>query len=67
YPSSKRCNACGHVLPRLALSTRRWTCPACGQAHGRDVNAAKNILAAALAVKAGAAALRIDEPKDSGG
>jgi putative transposase len=67
YPSSKRCSACGHVLPRLALSTRRWTCPACGQAHDRDVNAAKNILAAALAVKAGAAALRIDEPRDSGG
>jgi putative transposase len=67
YPSSKRCGACGHVLSKLALSTRRWTCPSCGQLHDRDVNAAKNILAAALAVKAGAAALRIDEPRDAGG
>ncbi|WP_126448216.1 RNA-guided endonuclease InsQ/TnpB family protein [Sulfuricystis multivorans] len=67
YPSSKRCSACGYVLPKLALSARKWTCPACGQAHDRDLNAAKNILAAALAIKAGAAALRIDEPRDSGG
>lgn len=67
YPSSKRCSSCGHVLPRLPLSTRRWTCPDCGANHDRDVNAARNILAAALAQRAGAAALRIDEPRDAGG
>ena len=50
YPSSKTCSACGHVLASLSLSARHWTCPACGTRHDRDVNAAKNILAAGLAV-----------------
>jgi putative transposase len=34
----------------LSLGTRRWTCPTCGTRHDRDENAAKNILAAGLAV-----------------
>jgi putative transposase len=50
YPSSKRCAACGHVLSNLPLSVREWTCPECGARHDRDVNAARNILAAGLAV-----------------
>ena len=53
YPSSKTCSACGHLLAELSLSTRRWTCPACGTRHNRDINAAKNILAAGLAVARG--------------
>lgn len=53
YPSSKTCSACGHLLAELSLSTRHWTCPSCGTRHDRDVNAAKNILAAGLAVGAG--------------
>jgi putative transposase len=52
YPSSKTCSACGHLLAELSLSTRHWTCPGCGTPHDRDVNAAKNILAAGLAVSA---------------
>ncbi len=52
YPSSKTCSACGHVLAELGLGIRHWTCPACGTRHNRDVNAAKNILAAGLAVTA---------------
>jgi putative transposase len=52
YPSTKRCSACGHVLDSLSLDTGRWTCPACGTIHDRDVNAAKNVLAAGLAVSA---------------
>jgi putative transposase len=52
YPSSKTCSACGHLLAELSLSTRHWTCPGCGTRHDRDVNAAKNILAAGLAVSA---------------
>jgi putative transposase len=52
YPSSKRCAACGHVLDSLPLDVRQWTCPACGARHDRDVNAAKNVLAAGLAVNA---------------
>jgi putative transposase len=53
YPSSKTCSACGHLLAELSLSTRQWTCPSCGARHDRDVNAAKNILAAGLAVARG--------------
>ncbi|MDR1608881.1 MAG: transposase, partial [Deltaproteobacteria bacterium] len=41
--SSKTCSACGHVLDKLDLKTRAWTCPDCGAAHNRDHNAAKNI------------------------
>jgi len=53
YPSSKTCSACGHLLAELSLSTRHWTCPACRARHDRDINAAKNILAAGLAVARG--------------
>jgi putative transposase len=53
YPSSKRCSACGYLLAELSLSTRTWQCPSCGTRHDRDINAAKNILAAGLAVAGG--------------
>jgi len=53
YPSSKTCSACGHLLAELSLGTRRWTCPRCRARHDRDINAAKNILAAGLAVAQG--------------
>ena len=58
YPSSKRCSDCGHVLSSVSLDTRRWTCPECGSVHDRDVNAAKNVLAAGLAVSACGEAVR---------
>ena len=58
YPSSKTCSACGHLLAELSLSTRHWTCPSCGSWHDRDINAAKNILAAGLAVSACGADVR---------
>ncbi len=51
-PSSKTCSCCGYVLDRLPLGVRHWTCPACEAEHDRDVNAARNILAAGLAVSA---------------
>ena len=50
YPSSKTCSACGHVVEHLPLDVRRWTCPGCLAEHDRDENAARNILAAGLAV-----------------
>jgi putative transposase len=53
YPSSKTCSACGHLLAELSLGTRRWAFPGCGAWHDRDLNAAKNILAAGLAVARG--------------
>lgn len=49
YPSSKRCNACGHTIATLSLNTRTWECPSCKTTHDRDVNSAKNILTAGLA------------------
>ncbi|WP_240807712.1 RNA-guided endonuclease InsQ/TnpB family protein [Actinomadura geliboluensis] len=50
FPSSKTCSACGHLLETLGLSTRHWTCPGCRTRHDRDINAAKNIVAAGRAV-----------------
>jgi len=52
YPSSKRCSDCGHTLKSLSLNVREWTCPECGSVHDRDINAARNVLAAGLAVSA---------------
>ena len=52
YPSSKRCGGCGFVLKELPLNVRHWTCPECGVNHDRDINAARNILAAGQAVSA---------------
>ena len=57
-PSSKMCSACGYVLVELGLKVRVWSCPSCGARHDRDVNAAKNILAAGLAVSACGADVR---------
>lgn len=52
YPSSKQCSACGALQDSMPLNIREWVCPGCGEVHDRDVNAAKNILAAGLAVSA---------------
>lgn len=49
FPSSKTCSACGLVRDSLDLSVRQWRCE-CGAEHDRDHNAARNILAAGLAV-----------------
>jgi putative transposase len=38
YPSSKTCSSGGHLLAEPSLSTRHWTCPACGTRHDRDIN-----------------------------
>ncbi|GGK81778.1 transposase [Planomonospora parontospora subsp. parontospora] len=48
FPSSRLCSACGALQETMPLGVREWTC-ACGAVHDRDVNAAKNILAAGLA------------------
>jgi putative transposase len=50
FPSSKRCGSCGHIVDKLPLDIREWDCPGCGTHHDRDINAARNILAAGLAV-----------------
>ncbi|MER6066184.1 RNA-guided endonuclease TnpB family protein [Streptomyces sp. NPDC001792] len=51
FPSSKLCGACGTIAAKMPLNVREWTCH-CGTTHDRDVNAARNILAAGLAVSA---------------
>lgn len=50
-PSSKTCSVCGAVRDELPLNIREWRC-GCGAVHDRDVNAARNILAAGLAATA---------------
>jgi putative transposase len=44
-PTSQVCSSCGVKDGPKPLTVRRWTCAACGTAHDRDVNAARNILA----------------------
>ncbi|MFE0459441.1 RNA-guided endonuclease InsQ/TnpB family protein [Kitasatospora sp. NPDC058965] len=51
FPSSKLCSTCGALRRRMPLNVREWTC-GCGTSHDRDVNAARTILAAGLAVAA---------------
>jgi putative transposase len=57
YPSSKLCSACAAIADKMPLNVRKWTCR-CGTTHDRDVNAARNILAAGLAVSACGAGIR---------
>jgi len=67
YPSSKRCHACGHVLDSLSLDERFWLCPQCKIFHDRDINAAKNVLTAGLAVSACGEAVRPGRAKARSG
>ncbi|MFC5782442.1 RNA-guided endonuclease InsQ/TnpB family protein [Streptomyces aureus] len=57
FPSSKLCSSCGALADEMPLSVRTWTCE-CGTTHDRDVNAAKNLLAAGRAVAACGAGVR---------
>ena len=63
FPSSKRCGHCGHIVDKLPLNIREWDCPNCSTHHDRDINAAKNILAAGLAVNVCGATVRPQESK----
>ena len=47
--TSRCCSNRGHRGGKKELSIRAWTCSACGTGHDRDLNGAKNILAAGLA------------------
>ncbi|MEG4006245.1 RNA-guided endonuclease TnpB family protein [Microcoleus sp. Pol11C1] len=66
FPSSKRCGNCGHIVEKMLLNVREWDCPICGAHHDRDINAAKNILAAGLAVKVCGANVRPDRHQSDG-
>lgn len=52
FPSSRRCSCCGFTMQKMPLNVRKWHCPECGADHDRDINAARNIKAAGLAVLA---------------
>jgi putative transposase len=49
YPSSKSCSRCGAVKTKLLLSERTYECTTCDLVLDRDVNAAVNLAAYALA------------------
>ncbi|WP_327576301.1 MULTISPECIES: RNA-guided endonuclease TnpB family protein [unclassified Streptomyces] len=57
FPSSKLCSHCGTLQGTMPLDVRTWTCD-CGTTHDRDVNAARNLLAAGLAVTVCGAGVR---------
>ena len=44
FASSKICSNCDHKVDNLKLSVRQWVCPACGEDHQRDMNAAINLM-----------------------
>jgi putative transposase len=48
-PTSQVCSECGTRDGPKPLGVRLWTCAECGVIHDRDVNAARNILAAGRA------------------
>ncbi|WP_205650414.1 RNA-guided endonuclease InsQ/TnpB family protein [Actinoplanes solisilvae] len=48
--TSQRCSRCGHVDAKSRKSQAGFVCVGCGYRDNADVNAAKNILAAGLAV-----------------
>jgi len=48
--TSQTCHACGHVARESRESQALFLCVACGHQAHADVNAAKNIMAAGLAV-----------------
>lgn len=60
FPSSQLCSACGVKDGPKPLSIREWRCAACGVVHDRDLNAAKNILAAGRAERLNACGGTVD-------
>lgn len=50
--TSQECSVCHHVSPENRTTRDKFQCVACGHAEDADVNAAKNIKAAGLAVSA---------------
>lgn len=64
YPSSQLCSACGLRDGPKPLDIRRWTCFGCGISHDRDINAARNILAAGQAERLNARGADVRPERD---
>ncbi|MEE2057004.1 RNA-guided endonuclease InsQ/TnpB family protein [Rhodococcus artemisiae] len=62
FPSSQLCSVCGALDGPKPLSVREWTCQGCGVVHDRDVNAARNILAAGRAERRNACGEKVSLP-----
>ena len=52
FPSSKLCSNCFYQVAEMSLDVREWTCPHCGTHHDRDGNAAINIRAEGIRMRA---------------
>jgi putative transposase len=52
FPSSKLCSDCFYQMGEMSLEVRDWTCPNCGTHHDRDGNAAQNIRAEGIRMRA---------------
>jgi len=61
-PTSQICSACGVLDGPKPLHVRTWTCRHCGTVHDRDVNAARNILAAGRAERLNACGAGVRPP-----
>ncbi|MFF5211458.1 zinc ribbon domain-containing protein, partial [Streptosporangium sp. NPDC000396] len=54
--TSRTCSRCGHCAAENRVSQAVFRCTACGHAAHADVNAARNILRAGLALRQAAQA-----------
>jgi putative transposase len=61
-PTTQMCSTCGAKDGPKPLNVRVWACAACGTVHDRDVNAAKNILAAGRAERLNACGTGVRPP-----
>ena len=61
-PTSQVCSACGVNDGPKPLKVRTWICGGCGAVHDRDVNAARNILAAGRADRLNACGAGVRPP-----
>ena len=61
-PTSQVCSECGVKDGPKPLGVRQWSCAACGAVHDRDVNAARNILAAGRAERLNACGAGVRPP-----
>jgi putative transposase len=61
-PTSQVCSACGVKDGPKSLNVREWVCVRCGTVHDRDVNAARNRLAAGRAESLNACGTSVRPP-----